>query len=389
MKNRLSLLGSTGSIGTSALDVIRHHPERLELVALAAHGSDLEMLEAQIREFQPLAVAVFVPEKAEALTHKGVGSTRIVAGPEGLLEVATLPEVDLLLAAVVGAAGLPAVHGALASGKDVALANKESLVVAGGLLTRLAKQTQAKILPVDSEHVALHQALRSGASTEVRRLMLTASGGPFRTRELSTWHEIDRQQALAHPTWEMGAKISIDSATLMNKGLELIEASHLFEIPAERIDAVVHPQSIVHSLVEFCDGSWIAQLSVNEMIFPIQYALAYPDRWDNDFPRLEPEQLGRLEFEPLDHKKFPAVDLAREALAMGDSGPAVLNAANEIAVHAFLEERIAFVRIVPLVQEVLRSHQPETVTSLEGALAWDLWGRDRALELLSSKEKES
>ena len=303
--------------------------------------------------------------------------------------MATLPEVDLLLAAVVGAAGLPAVHGALASGKDVALANKESLVVAGGLLTRLAKQTQAKILPVDSEHVALHQALRSGASTEVRRLMLTASGGPFRTRELSTWHEIDRQQALAHPTWEMGAKISIDSATLMNKGLELIEASHLFEIPAERIDAVVHPQSIVHSLVEFCDGSWIAQLSVNEMIFPIQYALAYPDRWDNDFPRLEPEQLGRLEFEPLDHKKFPAVDLAREALAMGDSGPAVLNAANEIAVHAFLEERIAFVRIVPLVQEVLRSHQPETVTSLEGALAWDRWGRDRALELLSSKEKES
>ena len=180
MKNRLSLLGSTGSIGTSALDVIRHHPERLELVALAAHGSDLEMLEAQIREFQPLAVAVFDPEKAEALNQKVGGSTRVVAGSEGLLEVATLPEVDLLLAAVVGAVGLPAVHGALASGKDVALANKESLVVAGGLLTRLAKQTKAKILPVDSEHVALHQALRSGASTEVRRLMLTASGGPFR-----------------------------------------------------------------------------------------------------------------------------------------------------------------------------------------------------------------
>jgi 1-deoxy-D-xylulose-5-phosphate reductoisomerase len=295
---------------------------------------------------------------------------------------ATHPEVDLLLAAVVGAAGLPAVHAALAAGKDVAVANKESLVVAGGLLTRLADQNAARILPVDSEHVALHQALRSGARDEVRRLMLTASGGPFRTRDLSTWHEIDRGQALAHPTWAMGAKISIDSATLMNKGLELIEASHLFALPAARIDAVVHPQSIVHSLVEFCDGSWIAQLAVNEMVFPIQYALAYPDRWENDFPRLEPEQLGRLEFEPLDREKFPAVDLAREALGMGDSGPAVLNAANEVAVHAFLEERIPFVRIVPLVTEVLRSHQPATVDTLEEAVAWDRWGRQKAEELL-------
>ena len=238
----------------------------------------------------------------------------------------------------------------------------------------------------DSEHVALHQALRSGARAEVRRLMLTASGGPFRTRDRSTWDEIDRAEALAHPTWQMGAKISIDSATLMNKGLELIEASHLFQIPADRIDAVVHPQSIVHSLVEFCDGSWIAQLSVNEMVFPIQYALAFPDRWDNDFPRLEPEELGRLEFEPLDHQKFPAVDLAREALAMGDSGPAVMNAANEVAVNAFLEDRLPFVRIVPLVQEVLRSHQPATVQTLEDALGWDRWGRDRTAELLGSGE---
>ncbi len=290
------------------------------------------------------------------------------------------------MAAVVGAAGLPAVYGALAAGKDVALANKESLVVAGGLLTRLAEKNGAKILPVDSEHVALHQALRSGARSEVRRLMLTASGGPFRTRDLDTWHEIDRAQALAHPTWEMGDKISIDSATLMNKGLELIEASHLFGLPAERIDAVVHPQSIVHSLVEFCDGSWIAQLSVNEMVFPIQYALAFPDRWDNDFPRLEPEELGRLDFEPLDRVRFPAVDLAREAMSMGDSGPAVMNAANEIAVHAFLEDRLSFVGIVPLVREVLRSHEPTTVCSLEDALAWDAWGRKRAQELLSTEE---
>lgn len=389
MKSQLALLGSTGSIGTSALDVVRHHPERLELVALAAHGSNVEQLEAQVKEFRPIIVAVFDPESAAALAAKVDNTTKVVAGPEGLVEVATLPEVDLLLAAVVGAAGLPAVHAALVAGKDVALANKESLVVAGGLLTRLAKKNNARILPVDSEHVALHQALRSGARNEVQRLMLTASGGPFRTRDLSTWHEIDRQQALAHPTWEMGAKISIDSATLMNKGLELIEASHLFDIAAERIDVVVHPQSIVHSLVEFCDGSWIAQLSVNEMIFPIQYALAYPDRWDNDFPRLEPDQLGRLEFEPLDRQKFPAVDLARKALGQGDSGPAVLNAANEIAVHAFLEGRIAFTRIVPLVTEILRSHRPAAVASLAEALSWDRWGRDRAEELLSSEETRS
>jgi len=389
MMSRLALLGSTGSIGTSALDVVRHHPERLELATLAAQGGNLEMLEAQIGEFEPAMVAVFDPEKATALADRVGERTQVVAGPEGLVAASTHHEVDLLLAAVVGAAGLPAVHAALAAGKDVALANKESLVVAGGLLTRLAHRTGARILPVDSEHVALHQALRSGARQEVRRLMLTASGGPFRTRDLATWNEIDREQALAHPTWEMGAKISIDSATLMNKGLELIEASHLFDLEAERIDVVVHPQSIVHSLVEFCDGSWIAQLAVNEMVFPIQYALAYPDRWDNDFPRLEPEALGRLDFEPLDRRKFPAVDLAREALGMGDSGPAVLNAANEVAVHAFLEDRIPFVRIVPLVTEVLRSHRSETVDSLEDALAWDRWGRRRAEELLGSEENQS
>ena len=386
MMSRLALLGSTGSIGTSALDVVRHHPERLRLTTLAAQGSDLDLLEAQIMEFGPALVAVFDAQRASALADRVRERTRVVAGTEGLVEAATHEEVDLLLAAVVGAAGLPAVHAALAAGKDVALANKESLVVAGGLLTRLAHRNGAKILPVDSEHVALHQALRSGARNEVRRLMLTASGGPFRTRDLTTWHEIDREQALNHPTWEMGAKISIDSATLMNKGLELIEASHLFALEAGRIDVVVHPQSIVHSLVEFCDGSWIAQLAVNEMVFPIQYALAYPDRWDNDFPKLEPEQLGRLDFEPLDREKFPAVDLAREALGMDDSGPAVLNAANEVAVRAFLDDRIPFVCIVPLVTEALRSHRPTIVETLEDALAWDRWGRERAEELLVSEE---
>ena len=384
MKRRLALLGSTGSIGTSALEVVRHHPERLELVSLAAFGSNLEALEAQVGEFAPRLVAVYDEKKASALVARIGENTAVTVGSEGLIAAATHPDVDLLLAAVVGAAGLPAVYAALDAGKDVALANKESLVVAGGLLTDLARRRGAQILPVDSEHVALHQSLRCGSASEVHRLMLTASGGPFRTREPSTWNDIDPEEALAHPTWQMGAKISIDSATLMNKGLELIEASHLFDIPADRIDVVIHPQSIVHSLVEFCDGSWIAQLGVNEMIFPIQYALAYPDRWQNEFRRLEPEQLGRLEFEPLDEERFPAVALAREALNLGDSGPAVLNAANEVAVYAFLEGRLPFVQIVPLVAQVLRSHRPAALSSLEDALSWDRRGREQAEEILAA-----
>jgi 1-deoxy-D-xylulose-5-phosphate reductoisomerase len=290
--------------------------------------------------------------------------------------------VDLVVAAVVGAAGLPATYAALEAGKDVALANKESLVVAGKLLKEVAQASGARILPIDSEHVALHQSLRAGHSSEVHRLMLTASGGPFRTRDFATWDEIKPEEALRHPTWNMGAKISVDSATLMNKGLELIEAHHLFEVPPDRIEVVVHPQSIVHSLVEYRDGSWLAQMSVNDMIFPIQYALAYPDRWENEFERLEPHQLGCLEFEPVDARRFPSVDLARATLSMGDSAPAVLNAANEVAVHAFLEGRIPFPAIVATAERVLDSCEPGSITGLEDALRYDAWGRSRARELL-------
>lgn len=383
MRRQVALLGSTGSVGTSALEVVRHHPDKLEIVGLAAFGRNIERLAVQVEEFRPRLVAVFDVASAQALRRLN-GGTRIVGGAEGLLEVATMPGVDLLLAAMVGAAGLPPVHAALEAGKDVALANKECLVVAGALLHDIARRQGARILPVDSEHVALHQSLRCGSAEEVERLMLTASGGPFRQRDLATWDQIEPEDALKHPTWQMGAKISVDSATLMNKGLELIEASHLFEIPAERIEVVVHPQSIVHSLVEFRDGSWIAQLSVNEMIFPIQYALAFPERWGNEFPRLEPESLGRLEFEPLDSERFPAVSLARQAMAMGPSAPAVLNAANEIAVHAFLERRLPFRRIVPTVAKVLESHEPSRVTTLEEALYWDRWGRERAQQSVDS-----
>jgi 1-deoxy-D-xylulose-5-phosphate reductoisomerase len=294
-----------------------------------------------------------------------------------------------VIAALVGAAGLPPTHAALAAGKDVALANKESLVVAGRLLTRLAAERGASLLPIDSEHVALHQALRCGDPSEVRRLVLTASGGPFRTRPRETWEAIKPAEALKHPTWSMGAKISIDSATLMNKGLELIEASHLFATPPERIDVVVHPQSIVHSFVEFRDGSWLAQLSRNDMVFPIQYALSYPERWENQFERLGLETLGSLQFEPLDEAKFPTVSIARQALATADSAPAVMNAANEIAVHAFLAERIRFTDIVPLIERVLAAHTPGPIDSLEQALEFDRWARERAEGFLSAAPRSS
>ena len=382
MSRRIALLGSTGSIGESTLQVIRHHQDRLQVEALAALGSKLDRLEQQVREFRPRLVAVRDPRKAAELQARVGGITSVVSGDSGLVHAARLEEVDLVVAAVVGAAGLPATHAALEAGKDVALANKESLVVAGRLLKRLARTSGASLLPIDSEHVALHQSLRSGHPSEVHRLMLTASGGPFRTRDIATWNEIVPEEALRHPTWKMGAKISIDSATLMNKGLELIEAHHLFDVPPDRIEVVVHPQSIVHSLVEYRDGSWLAQMSINDMIFPIQYALSYPDRWENEFERLEPHQMGRLEFEPLDSKRFPSVDLARSTLSMGDSAPAVLNAANEVAVNAFLEGRIPFPAIVSSVEKVLETHDPGPITSLDDALRFDAWGRMRARELL-------
>jgi 1-deoxy-D-xylulose-5-phosphate reductoisomerase len=351
---------------------------------LAAFGSDLELLAEQVAEFSPRLVAVRDREAAERLGRRIGSGVEVIGGREGLTAAAVHPEVDRVVAAVVGAVGLPAVHAALAAGNDVALANKESLVVAGALLKQVARASGAEILPIDSEHAALHQALRCGAQGEVQRLVLTASGGPFLRRDADTWDAIRPEEAVAHPNWEMGHKISVDSATLMNKGLELIEAHHLFDLPGERIDIVVHPQSIVHSLVEYRDGSWIAQLAANDMVMPIQYALAYPDRWQNSFERLEPERLGTLEFEPVPRRLRPAVDLARRTLEAGGSAPAVLNAANEVGVRAFLAGEITFPRILGLVEEVLDQHQPEGVDSLEAAQHWNGWGRTKAREMLSA-----
>ena len=382
----LAILGSTGSVGRSALRVVDSHEDRLRVVSLAAYGRDLETLERQVRDYRPAAVAVADSRAAERLeVPPGV---EILEGPDAAKEVAIWAGVDRVVAAVVGAAGLPPVHAAVAAGRDVALANKESLVVAGSILTDLAARTGARILPVDSEHAALHQALRCGERSEVRRLVLTASGGPFRTRPGDTFDTIRPEEALAHPTWDMGAKISIDSATMMNKGLELIEARHLFDLPPERIDVVVHPQSLVHSFVEYRDGSWIAQLSANDMVFPLQYALSYPDRWENDFPRLEPGALGSLEFEAVDHARFPCLGLARRAVEAGGSAPAVLNGSNEVAVRAFLDGQIGFPDVPGVVGAVLDSHETVAPETIEEALAWDAWGRERAREAIDVRRRD-
>ena len=387
MIQRLALLGATGSIGDSTVEVVRHHPGRLAISTIGALGRNPEALLALAREFRPQLIAVVDPKVARDIRPELPPGVEIAAGPEALVAAATHPAVDKVVAAIVGAAGLPPVAAALAAGKSVALANKESLVVAGRLLTDLAHANGVEIVPIDSEHVALHQALRCGTRTEVRRLVLTASGGPFLHRDPATFASIGREEALRHPTWSMGAKISIDSATLVNKGLELIEASHLFGVPPEAIDVVIHPRSLVHSMVEFRDGSWMAQLSVNDMIFPIQYALAYPERWPNEFPRLALAELGTLEFLPLDNRRFPAVQMARAALAAGESAPAVLNAANEVAVHAFLDGRIGYTDILAIISDVLESHRPEGVADLEAALEWDRWGRERATGALSKRSR--
>ena len=348
----LAVLGSTGSIGCSALEVAEAFPERFRVVALAA-GRSLERLAGQVARHRPKLVSVADPDdvsRLERLLPPGSG-LRVVSGREGLEEVASHPEAAIAVGGLVGALGLRSAYAAVAAGKRLALANKEALVVAGELIVEAARRSGAEILPVDSEHCALHQALRAGNRAEVSRLVLTASGGPFRDRDLATFPSITVEDALAHPTWKMGPKITVDSATMMNKGLEIIEARHLFDVPGDRIDVVLHPQSSVHSLVEFVDGSLVAQLSVNDMKLPIAYALSYPERLPNRFGRLDLVRLERLDFRAVDPRRYPAVRLAREALRSGGGMPAVVNAANEIAVEAFLAGKISFADIVPVVSE--------------------------------------
>lgn len=377
---RLALLGATGSIGRSALSVVEAFPERFRVVSMSA-GKNVEALLPAISACRPAVVSVSRREDAERLRAEFPG-LRVGWGEQGLVDVATCEEADVVLGGVVGSAGLLPALQAVRLGKTLALANKEVLVVGGELVMEAARASGAAVLPVDSEHCALHQALRSGAPEEVRRLVLTASGGPFRTRPLDTFAGITVEDALAHPTWRMGPKITVDSATMMNKGLEVIEARWLFDVPGPRIDVVIHPQSIVHSMVEWVDGSVVAQLSPNDMRFPILYALTHPRRIETPLPRLDLLSLGRLDFAPLEEARYPAVKLAYAALEAGGSAPAALNAANEVAVAAFLDGRIPFGAVVEATARVLDRHDVTPLTTVEEALSVDARARREAEALL-------
>ncbi len=377
----IAVLGCTGSIGANALQVVREHPGRFRVTALAA-GRNVRLLAEQVREFRPLRVSVADEQAAVALREMlGGESPPVLHGEEGVCEVACTPDTERVVAAMVGAAGLRPVLCALEAGRDVALANKEALVVAGELMTRTARRSGALILPVDSEHNALHQCLRSGRGLdEVRRLVLTASGGPFRRRALESFDSIRVDEALRHPTWNMGRKVTIDSSTLMNKGLELIEARWLFGLPEERLDVLIHPQSLVHSLVEYVDGFYIAQLSTPDMGLPIQYALSYPERWPTRRQRLDLAAAGALEFENPDTGRYPCLALAREALRRGGTCPAALNAADEVAVQGFLEGRLPFTGIARVLEQVMEAWDSATGDNLGALQEADREARRRASE---------
>jgi 1-deoxy-D-xylulose-5-phosphate reductoisomerase len=368
---KLAVLGSTGSIGQSTLSVVESFPERFQIVTLAA-GRNLDLLREQVVRHRPQVVCVADQDDARVLSQEFPG-VECLSGRSGLVEAACHPDADMLVAALVGSAGLESTLAAVEAGKDVALANKETLVVAGDLVMAAAADNAVNILPVDSEHNAIHQALRVGPPEAVDRLILTASGGPLRTWETHRIREASPQDALAHPTWSMGPKITVDSATLMNKGLEIIEAHHLFRVDEKSILVVVHPQSLVHSLVEYVDGTLIAQLSVNDMRFPIMYALAWPDRLETPLERLSLAEVGNLSFEEPDEVRFPALRLARAALRAGGEMPATLNASNEVAVESFLAGEIKLGTVSDTVAAVLdqRDAANKPLDSLEQAQAVD------------------
>jgi len=374
---RIAILGSTGSIGTSALSVVDTHPDRLEVVALAA-GNNVQLCAEQVRKYRPQLAAVASADGAAALKSLCDVPVQIAAGPEGLIAVATCADADIVLCASSGTAALEAVLAAIEHGKTIALANKEVLVMAGGLVMEAARRKGVAVLPVDSEHNAIHQCLHGRDPGEVRRLVLTASGGPFRGRTREALAHVTAADALKHPTWQMGQKITIDSATLMNKGLEVIEAHWLFGVPASRIDVVVHPQSIIHSMVELMDGSVIAQLGITDMRLPIQYAFSYPHRWDAPVPFLDLTRMGALEFHEPAWADFPCLGLAYRALEADRSLPIVLNAANEVAVASFLEGRLAFTDIPELIARTMDAHEPSPAATLEQVRRIDAWARERA-----------
>jgi 1-deoxy-D-xylulose-5-phosphate reductoisomerase len=380
-RKRVVILGATGSIGESALKVARDIPERMEIVGLAAN-SNAEKLAAAANETRAQSVCLVDETKIDILTRELEYKPRILGGQEGLLETARLTNADMVLVAIVGTGGLRPALAAIEAGKDLAVASKEILVMAGEIVTREARENGINVLPVDSEHNAIFQCLEGKSSLDVRRIILTASGGPFREMPRKDFDSITPEQALKHPTWNMGPKITIDSATLFNKGLEMIEAHWLFGVEMKRVEVVIHPQSIVHSMVEFADGSTLAQLSYSNMCFPIQYAVTWPDRVPNTLPPLDFSKLSRLEFFTPRYEDFPALNLARRAGETGGTLPAVMNAANEVAVAGFLDRQVRFPDIWQIVEEVMNRHTSVAHPDLDAILKADQWARKEARGML-------
>jgi len=382
---RLAILGSTGSIGVNTLDIVKQFPDRFKVVSLAA-GVNIQLLKQQILQFQPKMISVLNKELSDTLRRELASfPADIVHGVEGLIQVATHPEVDLVVSALVGAAGLIPTLSAIKAGKNIALANKESLVMAGGLVMEEARRRQIQLLPVDSEHSAVFQALLGHRKEDVHRIILTASGGPFLHLPLAKLQEVTAREALRHPHWEMGRKVTVDSASLMNKGLEVIEAHWLFDIPVEKIDVQIHPQSVIHSMVEYIDGSIVSQLGITDMRIPISYALAFPERLNLPLPRLNLFQKESLSFFPPDLERFPCLDLAYRAIKIGGTMAATLNAANEIAVNAFLDGTLPFTKIPSLIRQVMEEHDVKPVQTLEDVLKTDHWARETSRTILERK----
>ncbi len=376
---RITILGSTGSIGLNALDVIGRSPEKYRAVALTA-GRNVDLLTKQVEEFRPVGVAVLEEGLADILRTRldKNSATEVLFGTEGFVHLATLEEVDTVVSAMTGAAGLVPTYAAIEAGKNIALANKETLVMAGPLIVDEAKKRGTTILPIDSEHSAILQSLQGHPREDVRRIILTASGGPFRDFPVEEMEKVTPEQALNHPTWSMGKKISIDSATLMNKGLEAIEAKWFFDLRMDQISILIHPQSIIHSMVEYRDGSIIAQMGIPHMITPISYALSYPRHIENHLVPLQLDEIGALTFEKPDLEKFPCLGLALQAGEIEESMPAVLNGANEIAVNAFLNGKIGYLQIPMLIQRTMEAHRTSSIDSLKKVMEADSWARNTA-----------